>query len=122
MARILVVDDSPVQMLTLRRMLERHGHTVFEAENGRIALDQAARHRPDLILMDILMPDLDGLETTRLLGAEPTTADIPVIIVSGKDEVVDKGEGTGSGARGYLTKPPRETDLVSLIDSLAIRA
>lgn|SRR5690554_5224523 len=120
MARILVVDDSPVQTLTLRRMLERHGHTVFEAKNGRVALEQAARHPPDLILMDILMPDLDGLETTRLLAAEPATAHIPVIIVSGKDEIVDQRDGTGSGARGYLTKPPREADLINLIKQLAV--
>jgi twitching motility two-component system response regulator PilH len=118
MARILVVDDSPVQALTMRRMLEKHGHQVLVAENGRLAVEQAGRLRPELILMDVVMPELNGFQATRELTRNPTTAHIPVVIVSTKDEPIDKVYGERQGARGYLIKPPKEADLVAMIASV----
>lgn len=118
MARVLVVDDSPVQALTIRRMLERHGHSVLEAANGRIALEKARRLQPELILMDVVMPELNGFQATRELSRDPATAAIPVVIVSTKDHPIDKIYSQRQGAKGYLIKPPSEAELMRLIDSL----
>ncbi|RFA30036.1 two-component system response regulator [Alkalilimnicola ehrlichii] len=122
MARILVVDDSPVQALTLRRMLEKHGHEVLVAENGRLGIEAARQEKPDLILMDVVMPELNGFQATREINRDPGLSAIPVVIVSTKDEPIDKVYGERQGASGYLIKPPTEADLLRTINTLLTSA
>ncbi len=105
MAKILVVDDEPLLRLMLRDGLEMAGYTVVEAQSGREALDMAKTERPDCILLDIMMPDMDGYETCKALKAVPGLGSIPVLLVSATSDlrVVDQAEQ--AGATGILPKP-----------------
>ena len=112
MARILIVDDSPTEMYKLTAMLEKHGHVVLKAENGADGVALARQEKPDAVLMDIVMPGLNGFQATRQLTKDSTTQNIPVIMVTTKDQETDKVWGTRQGAKGYLTKPVEEEALV----------
>jgi CheY-like chemotaxis protein len=103
--RILVVDDQPINVQLLRLKLEREGMQVLTAPNGRDALAQAASARPDLILMDLLMPDMDGLTACRQLKADPATREIPVIFLTASPSKEHRQEGRAAGAADYLIKP-----------------
>ncbi len=105
MANILIVEDSPTDAMVLRRTLELSGHQVCVASDGLQAIDHAAVHLPDVILMDIVMPHLNGFQATRELRRLPSTADIPVIMVSTKKQPTDKLWGLRQGAVDYLCKP-----------------
>ncbi len=99
MARILVVDDEFLLRIMLKDALESAGHAVVMAENGRVAIDRAKTARPDLILMDIMMPDLDGYDTCELLKADPALTGVPVILISATTEpkgVVDRARKVGA--------------------------
>lgn len=115
MARVLIVDDSPTEVYKLATMLEKNGHQVLKADNGADGVALAKKELPDAILMDIVMPGLNGFQATRQLTKEPTTAHIPVIIVTTKDQETDKVWGRRQGARGYLTKPVEEAVLMSAL-------
>jgi two-component system sensor histidine kinase/response regulator len=101
----LVVDDDEVVRIFLRASLEKEGHHVVEASGGDEALDLVKAHPPDVILMDILMPGLDGIEICRRLASDPETAQIPVILVTGQRRREIRLEGIAAGARDFLTKP-----------------
>ena len=116
MARILIVDDSPTEMYKLTAMLEKHGHQVLKAENGADGVALARQEKPDAVLMDIVMPGLNGFQATRQLTKDSTTQNIPVIMVTTKDQETDKVWGTRQGAKGYLTKPVEEEALVKEIN------
>jgi CheY-like chemotaxis protein len=103
--RILVVDDQAINVQLLRLKLEREGMQVLTAPSGREALAQAATARPDLILMDLLMPDMDGLTACRQLKADPATRDIPVIFLTASPSKEHRQEGRAAGAADYLVKP-----------------
>ncbi|MFZ2289266.1 MAG: twitching motility response regulator PilH [Halopseudomonas yangmingensis] len=115
MARILVVDDSPTELYKLTGMLEKHGHQVLKAENGADGVALARAEKPDAVLMDIVMPGLNGFQATRQLTKDPETAQIPVIIVTTKDQETDRVWGKRQGARDYLTKPVDEAVLISTL-------
>ena len=115
MARILIVDDSPTEMYKLASMLEKHGHQVLKAENGADGVATARQEKPDLVLMDVVMPGLNGFQATRQLTKDEETAHIPVIIVTTKDQETDKVWGIRQGARDYLTKPVDEDTLLKTI-------
>lgn len=115
MARVLIVDDSPTEVYKLATMLEKNGHQVLKADNGADGVALAKKELPDAILMDIVMPGLNGFQATRQLTKEPTTAHIPVIIVTTKDQETDKVWGKRQGARGYLTKPVEEAVLMNAL-------
>jgi twitching motility two-component system response regulator PilH len=115
MARILIVDDSPTQLLGLRRLVEKLGHVALTAEDGTAGVDIAKRDIPDLILMDVVMPNLNGFQATRMLSREPTTSGIPVILVTTKGQETDKVWGMRQGAKAYITKPIDEKELVQAI-------
>ncbi len=115
MARVLIVDDSPTEVYKLATMLEKNGHQVLKADNGADGVALAKKELPDAILMDIVMPGLNGFQATRQLTKEPTTAHIPVIIVTTKDQETDKVWGRRQGARGYLTKPVEEAVLMNAL-------
>ncbi|HWS78939.1 MAG TPA: response regulator [Thermomonas sp.] len=115
MARILIVDDSPSQLMGIRRIVEKLGHDALTAEDGAAGVEAAKREIPDLILMDVVMPNLNGFQATRSISREPTTKHIPVILVTTKDQDTDRMWGLRQGAKAYITKPFSETELSDLI-------
>lgn len=118
MAKVLVVDDSATQIFQVKSLLEGEGHEVITAENGRDGVALAQRELPDVVLMDIVMPDMNGFQATRQLSRLDETQHIPVVIVSSKDQKTDKVWGERQGAKGYLTKPVSKEDLLGLIEGL----
>ena len=118
MARILVVDDSPTELYKLTGMLEKHGYEVLKAENGADGVALARQEKPDAVLMDIVMPGLNGFQATRQLTKDPETNHIPVIIVTTKDQETDRLWGQRQGAKGYLTKPVDGKLLIKTIESV----
>jgi twitching motility two-component system response regulator PilH len=115
MARILIVDDSPSQVMGISRIVEKLGHTAITAEDGAAGVEAAKRELPDLILMDVVMPNLNGFQATRSITREPTTRHIPVILVTTKDQDTDRVWGMRQGAKAYLAKPFGEDELAALI-------
>ena len=115
MARILIVDDSPSQLMGIRRIVEKLGHEALTAEDGAAGVEMAKKELPDLILMDVVMPNLNGFQATRSISREPTTKHIPVILVTTKDQETDRMWGMRQGARAYLTKPFSEEELAEVI-------
>ncbi len=118
MARILIVDDSPTEVRKISTILEKHKHEVITADNGADGVATARAEKPDLILMDVVMPGLNGFQATRQLTRAAETAEIPVVIVTTKDQETDRVWGTRQGAKGYLVKPVNEDDLISTINQL----
>ena len=112
MALILIVDDSPTEVFQMRRMLENHGFETEAAADGAEGVRKAREMRPDLILMDIVMPGVDGFKATRMLAADPATRAIPVIMVSSKGQESDRTWGMRQGAVDYLVKPVKSAQLV----------
>lgn len=115
MARVLIVDDSPTETYKLTGMLEKNGHAVLTAETGEEGVSIAKREHPDVVLMDIVMPGLNGFQATRQLNKGNETAAIPVIIVTTKDQETDRVWGMRQGAKAYLTKPVDEKLLMQTI-------
>jgi len=120
MARILIVDDSPSQLMGMKRIVEKLGHEAVTAEDGAAGVEAAKANLPDLILMDVVMPNLNGFQATRAISKEATTAQIPVVLVTTKDQETDKVWGMRQGAKAYITKPFTETQLVEVINSLLV--
>ena len=103
--KILVVDDQPINVQLLKRKLERQGMEIATAFSGQEALNLVASSRPDLILLDVMMPDMDGLEVCTRLQADPETKSIPIIFITARTSKEGKIEGLGVGAVDYITKP-----------------
>ena len=118
MSRILIVDDSPTELYSLRSTLEKRGYQVLTAENGADGIALAVEELPDLVLMDIVMPGLNGFQATRQLTKDPKTEHIPVIIITTKDQETDRVWGRRQGARGYMVKPVKEDQLVDTIEKV----
>lgn len=118
MAQVLIVDDSPTEVHVLSSMLEKGGHTVLTASNGEEGIAQAKSAKPDLILMDVVMPGMNGFQATRQLTKDPETADIPIVIVTTKDQETDRVWGLRQGAKDYVTKPIDEATLIEKINAL----
>lgn len=117
--RILVVDDEPRMIHFIRLNLEHDGFEVYEAPSGSAALEQLRDQMPDLILLDIMMPDLDGFETLRLVR---DLSSVPVIMLTAKGEEEDKVRGLELGADDYITKPFSPRELVSRVRAVLRRA
>src|SRR5205807_8683339 len=115
---ILVVDYLASNARLLERLLTRVGHTVRLAHDGREALDMVARDQPDLVLMDVLMPTLDGFETCRRLKGDPVTCLVPVVLVTALQDSSDRIRGLEVGADDFLTKPVNEPELTARVRSL----
>ncbi|MFO7678830.1 MAG: response regulator transcription factor [Chloroflexota bacterium] len=116
---ILIVDDEARMRRFIRMNMELEGYQVIEAENGLQALDQIRKFNPDLILMDVMMPEMDGFETLRLLREIST---VPVILLTVKSEEEDKIRGLGLGADDYITKPFSPRELNSRVGAVLRRA
>jgi twitching motility two-component system response regulator PilH len=117
MANILIVDDSPTEVHVFKTMLEKNGHSVNVAESGEEGIEKAQQIVPDLILMDIVMPGMNGFQATRQLATIDATAKIPVIIVTTKDQETDKVWGIRQGAKDYIVKPVKEKDLIDRVNT-----
>jgi twitching motility two-component system response regulator PilH len=118
METILIADDSPTEAAAMSSWLERRGFRTLLATTGREAVSSAREHLPALILMDVIMPGMNGFQATRRLARDPTTCDIPVVLVTSKDQETDRIWGLRQGASRYLTKPLSELDLLDTIQDL----
>ena len=115
MARILVVDDSPSQLFGMQKIIEKLGHEVLSATNGEEGVRTAKEQIPDLILMDVVMPELNGFQATRKISRDERTSHIPIIMVTTKNLQTDKVWGMRQGAKDYLVKPVAEKALIAAI-------
>ena len=112
---ILIVDDSPTETHILKGILERGGYQVMTADNGERGVSKAIESNPSLILMDVVMPGLNGFQATRQLSQTPETANIPIIMVSTKNQETDRAWGMRQGARDYVVKPVSAEDLLDKV-------
>lgn len=112
---VLVVDDSATIRRSAETMLANEGFKVITAENGFEALSKITRHRPDLVFVDIMMPRLDGYQTTAIIKNNPEFRDTPVIMLTSKDGLFDKARGRVVGSDLYLTKPFTREELLSAV-------
>lgn len=115
MARILIVDDSPTETFRFKEILTKHGYDVLEASNGADGVTLAKAEQPGLVLMDVVMPGVNGFQATRQITRDEDTKHIPVVIVSTKDQATDRVWGKRQGAIDYLIKPIEEKQLIDVI-------
>jgi twitching motility two-component system response regulator PilH len=113
--KILVVDDSKTELHHLSDILGKRGYSVRTAENGEEAMRRLAEEKPDLILMDVVMPGQNGFQLTRSITRDPRFADVPVIMCTSKNQETDKVWGMRQGARDYIVKPVNADELITKI-------
>jgi twitching motility two-component system response regulator PilH len=113
--RILIVDDSPTERHVLNDMLTKAGYEVVASDNGEDAIVKARTIKPDLILMDVVMPGLNGFQATRAISRDPTTRAVPIIMCTSKTQETDKIWGLRQGARDYIVKPVKRELLLAKI-------
>ena len=118
LGRVLVVDDNPGNVLLIRAQLEREGYVVDSAQTGQEGLDSALAQPPDLILLDIMMPGMDGYQVCRLLREDESTSAVPVIVLTSLSEKVDKLQAFNCGADDFLSKPLDRAELLARVSSL----
>ena len=117
MKRILVIDDLPENVFMLQDRLEHEGFEVLTAYDGYTGINKAKNELPDLVLLDVMMPDITGLEVCKILVSEPTTKDIPIILVTAKSGAEDTKEGLEAGAFDYIKKPFNRVELLARVKS-----
>jgi putative two-component system response regulator len=116
--RVLIADDSDGIRTLFGRLLAADGHEILQAADGIAALDAVARHRPDVILLDVMMPGASGLEVCRRLKSDPATQLLPVVLVTGQTDITDRVEGLEAGADEFLSKPVHPLELRARVRSL----
>ena len=119
--KVLIVDDDLDTLRLVGLMLQRQGYQISAATNGQQGLEKAFDEHPDLILLDVMMPDIDGYEVTRRLRQNPSTADTPILMFTAKSQLDDKVAGYEVGANEYLTKPTHPSELQSKVKTLLSR-
>jgi len=117
MKRILVVDDLPENVFMLQDRLEHEGYEVITAYNGKSGIEKAQNEKPDLILLDVMMPDINGFEVCKTLVNDSRTSDIPIIFVTAKTDAEDIKEGLDAGAYDYIKKPINKIELLARVKS-----
>ena len=115
---VLVVDDSPTDTHVLSEMLQKNGYSVITASSGEEGIETARAQKPDLVLMDIVMPGMSGFEATRAIAKDKETGGIPVIICTTKDQETDRAWGLRQGASDYVVKPVQEAELIAKIKAI----
>ncbi|MDJ0908442.1 MAG: response regulator [Woeseiaceae bacterium] len=118
MSTVLIIDDSPTELHLFQNMLEKNGFTTLVADSGEEGVQKAKTSRPNCILMDVVMPGMNGFQATRKLSQDPATKGIPVIIITTKDQETDKIWGMRQGAVEYLVKPISEDQLIHMINAV----
>ena len=116
MGRILYVEDNAQNMRLVRKILKHAGHEVLEAENGLLGVDTAVTETPDLILMDVNLPDIDGLEATARIREMPLISSTPIIALTANAMVGDREKALEAGCNGYLPKPVSRAELIRTVD------
>ncbi|MGH6625467.1 MAG: response regulator transcription factor [Burkholderiaceae bacterium] len=116
--KVLVVDDSKTELMFLTELLQKQGMSVKTAENAEDAFRRLAEEKPDLILMDVVMPGQNGFQLTRAITRDPQYADVPIIICTSKNQETDRVWGMRQGARDYITKPVDVSELMTKIKAL----
>ncbi|MCC5793984.1 MAG: response regulator [Chromatiales bacterium] len=117
MAVVLIVDDSPTEQHVMAKLLGGHGFETLLASDGAEAISLAERQRPDVILMDIVMPGMNGYQATRRLAQNPATASIPVVMITAKNQEIDRIWGLRQGAVRYLMKPVGDRELLDAVEA-----
>jgi twitching motility two-component system response regulator PilH len=115
--KVLVVDDSDTELSNIKSIVSNTGCIVLSASSGLEAVEIAKKEQPDIIFMDIIMPDMDGYEATRKLNNDPSTRDIPIVFVSSKSQKADKLWAQMQGGKGYVTKPYTADKIISQLKS-----
>lgn len=118
MARVLIVDDSPTEVHVLKIMLEKNGHEADSVDNAEAGIARAKETKPDAILMDVVMPGMNGFQATRAITKDPETESIPIIIVTTKDQETDRVWGMRQGAKDYISKPADEQELMAKLSAV----
>lgn len=118
MAHILIIDDSPTDVRVFTNLLEKNGHKVSSAGSAEEGIAMTRRTRPDLVIMDVIMPGMNGFQATRTLSRENETASIPILIITTKSMETDRVWGLRQGAKDFLVKPVAEQDLLGRIKTL----
>ncbi|HET8765468.1 MAG TPA: response regulator [Rhodanobacter sp.] len=118
MANILIIDDSPTDVRVLTTMLERAGHTVDAVGTAEDGIERVRATPPQLVIMDVIMPGMNGFQATRTLTRDPATAGVPIVMITTKSMETDRVWGLRQGARAFITKPVNETELVACINQL----
>jgi twitching motility two-component system response regulator PilH len=113
--KVLVVDDSKTEIMFMTDLLVKHGFSVRSAENAEDAFRKLAEEKPDLILMDVVMPGQNGFQLTRAISRDPQFADVPIIMCTSKNQETDRVWGMRQGARDYITKPVDAAELMAKI-------
>lgn len=116
--KILVIDDSMTDFLYVKNILTHGGYQVSHAPSGRDGIEEAKRSQPDCILMDVVMPEMNGFQATRALSREVTTADIPVLMLSSKSQKTDQVWAQRQGAKDYIVKPADPKELLGKLKAL----
>ena len=116
--KILLVDDSKTELHVLSELLTKKGYQVRTAENGEEAMRRLQEEKPDLILMDVVMPGQNGFQLTRTISRDPAYADLPIIMCTSKNQETDRVWGLRQGARDYITKPVNADELMAKIKAL----
>ena len=117
--KVLVVDDSKTELMFLTELLSKNGFAVKTAENAEEAFRRLAEEKPELILMDVVMPGQNGFQLTRAISRDPLYSNIPIIMCTSKNQETDRVWGMRQGARDYITKPVNGEELMSKINALA---
>ena len=117
--KVLVVDDSKTEQMFMTDLLHKNGFNVRTAGNAEDAFKRLAEDKPDLILMDVVMPGQNGFQLTRAISRDPAYADVPIIMCTSKNQETDRVWGMRQGARDYITKPVDPTELMAKIKALS---
>ena len=118
MANILIIDDSPTDVRVFTTLLERAGYQVDSIGNAEDGIERVRAIKPDLVIMDVIMPGMNGFQATRTLTRDPVTASVPIVMITTKSMETDRVWGMRQGAKAFITKPVNEKELLTCIDEL----
>ncbi|MGA0586173.1 response regulator [Dyella sp. KRB-257] len=118
MAKILIIDDSPTDVRVFTTLLEAAGHAVSAVSSAEEGVERVRADLPDLVIMDVIMPGMNGFQATRMLTRDPVTAAVPIVMITTKSMETDRVWGLRQGARAFITKPVKEKELLACINDL----
>ncbi|MCX7513778.1 response regulator [Frateuria hangzhouensis] len=118
MAKILIIDDSPTDVRVFTTLLERAGYAVAAVSTAEEGIERVRAELPDLVIMDVIMPGMNGFQATRTLTRDPATSNVPIVMITTKSMETDRVWGLRQGARAFITKPVNEKELLTCINDL----
>jgi twitching motility two-component system response regulator PilH len=117
-ATILIIDDSPTDVRVFTTLLERAGHQVVAVSTAEEGIERVRADMPDLVIMDVIMPGMNGFQATRTLTRDPATSNVPIVMITTKSMETDRVWGLRQGAKAFITKPVNEKELLACINEL----